>query len=266
MIQSVELTSRLRAREAKIDNDASIREFQRAKTAYEEQLAEWQKLASTSKLQLISAQSEVAQLEAKTNLLTEAVNAKAPVEAEAAQKLAGLNSDIDNKRKELNAVDAELQVSVSRKQTLENQIMELQKDYAAKKVVIDQLEKKVLSLTGDVSSNSTRLKAQLEEIAANDSVKVELASQKAELAALKQEKAGVSSILNTLKEERDRVGEDRTKLNSEVKGIQSEIETLRLELQKLRDERKTLSSEISDLKLKSSDAIAPNGDKPEGQK
>jgi predicted nucleic acid-binding Zn-ribbon protein len=264
-IQGVELAKRLRDREAFVDNAASMREFQRARSAYEEQVSEWQKLAESSKTQMATAQSQVAQLEAKIKLLTEAAGSQASVAEEAKQKIATLNADILTKRTELSGVEAEIQVTQSRKQAIEKVNIDLQKDYAAKKAEVDQLGKKLSTLVGDVASNTARIKAQLEEIKANDLAKIELVREKGELAGVKQEKTTVSDILTALKVEADRLTEDRGKRMAELESLNSQIGLKQEELRKLIKERDSLAGEVADLKSNRdvAEENATNSNKPE---
>lgn len=266
-IQGVEVAMRLRDREAVVDNAASMREFQRARSAYEEQALEWQKLAESSKTQMNSAQSHVVQLETKIKLLSEAASTQSSVAEEAKQKLATLNADILAKRTELSGVEADIQVTRSRKQAIENVNLDLQKDYAGKKAEIDQLEKKLSTLVGEVASNTARVKAQLEDIRANDLAKIELVREKAELAGIKQEKTAVSDILIALKTEADRLVEDRGKRMAELESFNSQIALKQEELKKLIKERDSLAGEVADLKSNRdvAEGNVTNSNKPEGQ-
>ena len=265
-IQGFEFVNRQSSREAKIENDASIREFSNARNAFDEQAAGWQKLSAARKSQIVESEVTLTELESKVKVQSANEREQRAKSEEFRLLLESLNSNLVERRSELSEVQAETQTTKSRSRAIEGAIADLQKTYVARKAEKEETQAELTRLIDEVAANSVKLRQQLDTIQANEATLGELARAKIELAGIAQEKMTVEKILATLTPEVQRLSTKRSAVSAEIEVLQKQLDQfsedaiadlkktytgLKDETEKLRVESTKLANEIAANSVKS---------------
>ena len=221
-IQGFEFVNRQSSREAKIENDASIREFSNARNAFDEQAAGWQKLGAARKSQIAELEVTLIELESKVKVQSASEREQLAKSEEVKLLLESLNTDLVERRSELSEVQAETQTTKARSRAIEGAMADLQKTYVARKAEKEDTQAELTRLIDQVASNSVKLKQQLDTIQANEATLGELSRTKIELAGIAQEKMTVEKILATLTPEVQRLSTKRSEVSAEIETLQKQ--------------------------------------------
>ncbi len=259
-IQGFEFVNRQSSREAKIEKDASIREFSNARSAFDEQAAGWQKLGAARKSQIAELEVTLTELESKVKVQSVIEREQSAKAEEGRLLLESLTKELEARRSDLNEVQAESQTTKSRSRAVEGAIADLQKTYVARRVERDETQAVLNRLTDEVASNTVKLKQQLDSIQANETTLDGLARAKNELAGIAQEKTTVEKILATLTPEVQRLTSKRSEVIAAIESLQKQSDqfsevaiadfkktytALKAETEQLQSESTKLSSEIT---------------------
>ena len=259
-IQGFEFVNRQSSREAKIENDASIREFSNARNAFDEQAAGWQKLGAARKSQIAELEVTLTELESKVKQQSANEHEQSAKSEEWRLLLDSLNKNLMERRSELNEVQAETQTLRARSRAVESATADMQKAYVARKAEKDETQAELTRLIDEVASNSVKLKQQTDAIQANEATSVDLARAKVELAGIAQEKMTVEKILATLTPELQRLSSKRSEVLAEIEVLQKQSDqfsedaiadlkktytALKSETEQLQSESTKLANEIA---------------------
>lgn len=221
-IQGFEFVNRQSSREAKIENDVSKREFSNARNAFDEQAAAWQKLGAARKSQITELEVTFTELESKVKVQSASEREQRAKSEEVKLLLESLNTDLMERRSELNGVQAENQTLNARSRAIEVAMADMQKAYVARKAERDETQAELTRLIDEVASNSVKLKQQTDAIQANEATSGELARAKVELAGIAQEKMTAEKILATLTPELQRLSSKRSEVLAEIEVLQKQ--------------------------------------------
>ena len=259
-VQGFEFVNRQSSREAKIENDASIREFSNARNAFDEQAAGWQKLTASRKSQIAELEMTLTELESKVKVQSAIEREQSAKAEEVRLLLESLTKELVARRSDLSEVQAESQTTKSRSRAIEGAIADLQKTYVSRKAERDETQAEVNRLTNEFASNTVKLKQQLDSIQANETTLDGLARAKTELAGIAQEKMTFEKILATLTTEVQRLTSKRIEVLAAIEVLQKQSDqfsevaiaelkktynSLKVEIEQLQSEATKLSGDIA---------------------
>lgn len=264
-IQGIEFVNRQSSREVKIENDASIREFSKARNAFDEQAAGWQKLSAARKTEISQLEVAIIELEAKVKVHSASEGEQRAKSEEVKQTLESLNADLVKRRSELSELQAEIQTTKARSRAIESAVADLQKTYVSKKAEKEEMQAELTRLIDEVAVNSVKLKQQLDSIRVNEATSGELAKVKIEMAGIAQEKMTAEKILTNLTPDVQRLSAKRSELVDAIAVLQQQsIQFSEDAIAELKKSYTTIKTETEQLKSDSTklvNEIAVNSNK-----